>query len=352
VIYTSGTTGMPKGAVHSHAGLLRQLVALGDLWGVHEGDVTSLALPLFHVHGLCVGLLATLRVGGTVLLHAKFREPAVVADFAERGATLAMWVPTMVGRLLAAARAEPAAAAALGRARLLTVGSAALTADDLDAFEQHTGQRLLERYGMTETLITCSNPARGERRAGSVGPAVPGAELRVVDDDGSDLPPGARGELWVRAPWMFSGYLGGGAAPGAAGAGPDATPEGWFATGDVVERDVDGYVRIVGRRSVDIIKSGGFKISAREIEEVLAAHAEVAEVAVVGVPDATWGERVVAAVVPGAAAAPALEGRLVDYAATVLADYKRPRTVVLVGQLPRNALGKVLKVELRASLAS
>lgn len=343
LIYTSGTTGLSKGATLSHAAVVDGIAALTGLWGWTEHDVLSLQLPLFHVHGLCIGVHGALLAGMSMLVHPRFSAEAVVADTRDRGATVFMGVPTMYTRLLAHLRAHPDDAAALRNARLFTAGSAALPAADLEAFEQLTGHRILERYGMSETLITFSNPLEGERRPGSVGREVPGVRSRVVDDAGAQVDAGEIGELQVQTPAMMSGYWRNAEATEASFDGP------WFRTGDVVVRDDDGYLRIVGRKSVDIIKSGGFKISAREIEEVLLMHPAVAEAAVVGLPDATWGERIEAVVVLGEALEDA-DRVLIAHAAATLADYKKPRAVHVVNALPRNALGKLQKVALKAQL--
>ncbi len=343
LIYTSGTTGRSKGATLSHAAVLEGIAALTGLWGWSHADVLSLQLPLFHVHGLCIGVHGALLAGMCMLIHERFSAQAVVDDVANRGASVFMGVPTMYTRLLEHLDAHPREAASLRSARLFTAGSAALPAADLEAFERHTGHRILERYGMSETLITFSNPLVGERRPGAVGREVPGVLARVVDEHGAEVGPGVVGELQVQTPALMTAYWNN---PGATAASFDGP---WFRTGDVVERDEDGYVRIVGRMSVDIIKSGGFKISAREIEEVLLLHPAVAEVAVVGLPDVTWGERIEAVVVlrrplPDAAST------LVAHAAASLADFKKPRAVHVVESLPRNALGKLQKVALKRQL--
>ncbi len=344
LIYTSGTTGRSKGATLSHAAVVDGIEALTGQWGWTDEDVLSLQLPLFHVHGLCIGVHGALLAGMHMLVHARFSPEAVVDDVRDHGATVFMGVPTMYTRLLEHLRGHPRDAAALRRARLFTAGSAALPAADLEAFEQLTGHRILERYGMSETLITFSNPLDGERRPGSVGPEVHGVQSRVVDDAGTEVGAGEVGELQVQTPAMMLGYWRNADATEASFDGP------WFRTGDVVVRDDDGYLRIVGRKSVDIIKSGGFKISAREIEEVLLMHPAVVEAAVVGLPDATWGERIAAVVV----LADTLENPdavLIAHAAAHLADYKKPRTIHVVNALPRNALGKLQKVALKRQLS-
>ncbi len=337
LVYTSGTTGRSKGATLSHAAVVDGIAALTDLWGWSQDDVLSLQLPLFHVHGLCIGVHGSLLAGMCMRMHARFSAEAVVEDVARHGASVFMGVPTMYTRLLSHLDENPDAAESLRSARLFTAGSAALPAADLEAFARHTGHRILERYGMSETLITFSNPLVGERRPGAVGLEVPGVCARVVDEHATEVEPGVVGELQVQTPALMTGYWNNAKATAASFDGP------WFRTGDVVVRDDDGYVRIVGRMSVDIIKSGGFKISAREIEEVLLRHPAVAEAAVVGLPDATWGERIEAVVVlseplPDAAAT------LVAHAAASLADYNKPRALHVADALPRNALGKLQKV--------
>lgn len=346
IIYTSGTTGRSKGVLTSHGALTANLGATTALWRWSPDDTLALALPLFHVHGLGLGVLGALLRQVRVLLLPRFSPAAVARAFAEGGATVFMGVPTMYRQLLDWLDAHPERAAALARGRLFTSGSAALPAADLEAFAARTGHRILERYGMTETGFVLSNPHDGPRRAGTVGQPVPGWATRIVDDAGAACPIGEAGELQVRGDGLMDGYWG---LPDATAAA--TTPDGWFRTGDVVAVDADGYHRIVGRSSVDIIKSGGFKLSAREIEEVLATHPDVAEVAVVGAPDPTWGEAVAAAVVlrgrgeRGAAEVDegALLGELGAHVAAALADFKKPRRLAVVDALPRNALGKVQK---------
>jgi len=340
LVYTSGTTGPSKGVCLSLRAIVGNIEALTQAWRFTSDDFMSLSLPLFHVHGLCIGIFGALLHGMSVRLHARFSPAAVVDDF-RAGATVFMGVPTMYDRLLEHMQAHPEASAPLARARLFTAGSAALRPTLLKRFERLTGHRILERYGMSETLITLSNPYEGERRPASVGRAVPGCELRVVDETGHDLAPasGEIGELWVRGPFMMQGYWN---LPQKSAA---AFTEGWFRTGDVVVAEADGYLKIVGRRSVDIIKSGGFKISAPEIEEVLREHPAVRDVAVVGVPDERWGERIAAMVALRADCATDLE-TLAQWVGEHLADYKKPRQLEIVDDLPRNALGKLQKTKI------
>lgn len=341
LIYTSGTTGKSKGVELSYRALVANVAATTGLWEFSEADRLALALPLFHVHGLCLGIHGTLLHGMTALLFDRFEAGAVVDAFRTRGASIFMGVPTMYVRLLERIAGRPDEASALSRGRLFTAGSAPLPADDFRAFLRTTGHAILERYGMSETLFTLSNPFRGERRPGTVGLPVPGCEVRLAGDDGGDVPDGALGEILVKSNGIMTGYWGREAETRA------NFRDGWFLTGDVARRAKDGTVTIVGRKSVDVIKSGGFKISAREIEDVLRRHPLVREVAVVGAPDRVWGQRVVAAVVLSgrapAGGAPALLDELSAFSARHLADYKRPRQVVVLEVLPRNALGKVQK---------
>jgi acyl-CoA synthetase (AMP-forming)/AMP-acid ligase II len=345
LVYTSGTTGKSKGVELSYRALVEATEGLAGAWEWSEEDTLSLQLPLHHVHGLVVGIHCALLRGVRVRLHPRFSAQQVVDDI-RHGATIFMGVPTMYTRLLRHLETHPDDAPILARARLFTAGSAALPAEDLRRFEALTGHRIVERYGMTETLITLSNPLHGERRPGSVGLPLPGVRLRVVDDDGTPVPDGDPGELQVQGPGLMTGYRGRPDDTAAAFEGP------WFRTGDVVVREPDGYLRIVGRRSVDIIKSGGFKIGAREIEDVLATHPLVAEVAVFGVPDPEWGEAITAAVVPTCdVTEPELLAALQAHCAGALVDYKKPRRVLVLPELPRNAMGKVMKTELKVGLA-
>ncbi len=340
LVYTSGTTGKSKGAALSYGALVSNMEAVTGLWRFSEQDRIVLTLPLFHVHGLCIGVHGALLAGAAILMSERFDAREVVRAFAEQGATVFMGVPTMYVRLLGHLEQNPGDGAVLARGRLFTSGSAALPAAHFDEFERKTGHRILERYGMTETLFTLSNPYDGVRRAGTVGSPVPGCDVRLVEDDGDDVPEGSAGEVLVRGNSLMTEYWGRPAETAA------AFRDGWFSTGDVARRDADGYVSIVGRKSVDVIKSGGFKISAREIEDVLREHPSVRDVAVLGEPDAVWGEKVVAAVVLRDGRAPDPAGLLKELAAFTgrsLADYKRPRAVYVLAELPRNAMGKVQK---------
>ncbi|MFC4855581.1 acyl-CoA synthetase [Actinophytocola glycyrrhizae] len=337
VVYTSGTTGPPKGVVLPRRAVTSNLDALAAVWEWTGDDVLVHGLPLFHVHGLIVGVVGPLRRGGTLHHLGRFSSQAAAGELSG-AATMMFGVPTMYHRLALDCAADPALAKAIGGARLLVSGSAALPAADHERLAATTGQRVVERYGMTETLMNCSVRASGDRRPGAVGLPLPGVDLRLVDDAGAELT--ARdgdtvGEIEVRGENLFLGYLN----------RPDATAavlhEGWFRTGDMAVRDPDGYVRIVGRRATDLIKSGGYKIGAGEIENALLDHPAVAEVAVTGEPDEDLGERIVAWVVPNGA--PPDPAELADHVARLLAPHKRPRVVRYRESLPRNDMGKIMK---------
>lgn len=295
-MYTSGTTGPPKGAVLPRRAVAATLDALEDAWQWTGDDVLVHALPLFHVHGLILGILGPLRRGGSVRHLGRFSTEGVAREL-ESGGTMLFGVPTMYHRI-AEALAEPAAsgvlAKALAGARLLVSGSAALPVHDHERIAAATGRRVIERYGMTETLMNTGVRADGEARPGTVGAPLRGVELRLVEEDGSALAdPASIGEIQVRGPNLFTGYLNRPEATAAA-----LTADGWFRTGDMATLDPDGYVRIVGRKATDLIKSGGYKIGAGEIENALLDHPGVREAAVTGEPDPDLGERIVAWVVP------------------------------------------------------
>ena len=320
--YTSGTTGVPKGAVLSHANLLAGVESVALAWRWTAADRLVLSLPLFHVHGLCVGLHGTLLAGASAVLLARFDVDAVLDAARTHHATLFFGVPTMYHRFARSPRVRE-----LSTLRLCVSGSAPLPAELHRALAERAGQQVLERYGMTETLMNVSNPYDGERRPGSVGFPLPGVELKLSEDD----------EILLRGPNVFAGYW----------EQPEATAEsftdGWFRTGDLGAFDPDGYLRILGR-SKELIISGGLNVYPREVEDVLLSHDGVAEVAVVGTPSEEWGELVTAFIV--AAADRPSERAVIEFAAERLAPFKRPRAVHFVDSLPRNALGKVVKQEL------
>ncbi|MGW3680931.1 acyl-CoA synthetase [Streptomyces prasinus] len=344
VVYTSGTTGPPKGAVIPRRAIATTLDALADAWRWTGDDVLVHGLPLFHVHGLVLGVLGPLRRGGSVRHLGRFTTEGVTRELS-RGATMLFGVPTMYHRVAEALATEPELVEALAGARLLVSGSAALPVHDHERIAAATGRRVIERYGMTETLMNTSVRADGEARPGTVGVPLPGVELRLVEEDGSPVAAydgETVGEIQVRGPNLFTGYLN----------RPDATagaftPDGWFRTGDMAVRDADGYVRIVGRKATDLIKSGGYKIGAGEIENALLEHPGVREAAVTGEPDADLGERIVAWVVPSAPGAPPTLDELAGHVAARLAPHKRPRVLHHLAALPRNDMGKIMKRALR-----
>jgi malonyl-CoA/methylmalonyl-CoA synthetase len=322
LIYTSGTTGEPKGALLTHANLLASATATALAWRWEPHDRLLLSLPLFHVHGLGVGLFGSLRAGAEVVLRPRF-DANDVAERSAEGITMFFGVPAMYQRL-----ASRGAAQALRGLRLAVSGSAPLPATLAHELERQTGQLPLERYGMTETVMLTSNPYEGERKSGTVGFPLPGVELQLAAD----------GEVLVKGANVIAGYY----------QRPDAnaeafTDDGWFRTGDLGELDGDGYLTLVGR-SKELIITGGYNVYPREVEEVLGGHPKISEVAVVGRDSAEWGEEVTAVVVAGQ---PVGEQELKDYAAAHLAPYKVPKRIEFVDQLPRNALGKLVREKLK-----
>jgi malonyl-CoA/methylmalonyl-CoA synthetase len=334
ILYTSGTTGRSKGAMLSHANLASNALVLKDYWGWRPDDVLIHALPIYHVHGLFVALHGALLNGSTMIWHDRFDAGKVIDDLSR--ATMLMGVPTFYVRLAADPRLTPAAAATM---RLFVSGSAPLLESTFRAFEARTGHRILERYGMTEAGMICSNPLEGSRIPGTVGFPLPGISLRIADEAGMELPRGTPGVIELKGPNLFRGYW----------RRPEKTAEemradGYFVTGDIAVMDAEGRVSIVGRAK-DLIIAGGLNIYPREIELAIDAVPGVAESAVIGVPHADLGEAVVAVVTrsdPGLT-----EQSLLAAITPHLARFKQPRRLVFADALPRNAMGKVQKALLR-----
>jgi malonyl-CoA/methylmalonyl-CoA synthetase len=338
ILYTSGTTGRSKGAMLSHGNLLSNALTLKAYWDWQPGDVLIHALPIFHVHGLFVASHGALLNGSKMVWFGKFDPKATIARMA--GATVMMGVPTLYVRMLAEATLTREAVKTM---RLFISGSAPLLVETFDSWTERTGHVLLERYGMSETVMLTSNPCRaadGPRRRGTVGPALPGVQLRVMDDAGAPCPAGTIGHIQVRGPNVFAGYW---RMPEKTA--EEFTADGWFKTGDVGQVDPDAYVTIVGR-SKDLIISGGYNIYPAEIEGFLNDMPGVAESAVIGVPHPDFGEGVVAVVVaqPGATLDPAA---MIGQLKASIANFKVPKHLFVVADLPRNAMGKVQKNLLR-----
>ena len=340
IAYTSGTTGRSKGAMLLHRNLVANVAAVCEAWRWGPGDRLLLTLPLFHTHGLTVGAHGTLYTGATAELYRRFDADKVYDALLAGEATMFFGVPTMYTRLLKEAKVRGERPGSL---RLYVAGSAPLSPAAFVEFEELFGERILERYGMTETGMNLTNPYDGERRPGTVGMPFPGQEARVVGVKSPDsLGPGEVGEIEVRGPHVFAGYW----------RRPDATEEslggdGWFRTGDLGWVSPDGYYTITGRAK-ELIISGGYNVYPREVEEVLENCPGVTEVAVVGLPDEEYGEKVAAAVVRDDEGLEA--SKVIDFCRRDLAGFKRPREVVFVDELPRNALGKVQKHLVRDGL--
>ena len=339
ILYTSGTTGRSKGAMLTHGNLASNALALHRAWGFGPEDVLVHMLPLFHVHGLFVACHCVLLNGTAMRFHARFDPKKALADLAD--STVFMGVPTFYTRLLA----EPALdRAACARIRLFVSGSAPLLAETHVEFEARTGQRILERYGMTETGMLTSNPLVGDRRPGSVGPPLPGVQVRVMDDDDKPCATGGIGHVQVRGANVFPGYW----------RMPERnkeefTADGWFRTGDMGSLSADGYLTIVGR-SKDLIITGGYNVYPKEIELAIDELDGVKESAVVGVPHTDFGEAVTAIVVPTGTGRPS-EASIITALKAKLANFKVPKRVHFVDDLPRNAMGKVQKNVLRERFA-
>ena len=341
VMYTSGTTGPPKGVQIPRRALTTNLDALAEIWQWTGEDRVTHALPVFHVHGLVIGVLGPLRRGGQLEHVGRFSVQALAGSL-RRGATVMFAVPTMYTRIARELAEDRELAEAFAGARLLVSGSAGLPTTVHDRIRELTGQAIVERYGMTETLMNAGARLGEEVIPGRVGPPLPGVELRMVDEQGEVIDPTddeTIGEIAVRGPNLFKGYLN----------RPDATEEamrdGWFMTGDLATRNESGSLKLVGRKSTDLIKSGGYRIGAGEIEGALLEHPAVAEVAVTAAPDDDLGERIVAWVVCESGQNASAD-ELSDHVADLLTKHKRPREVHFVDELPRNAMGKVVKREL------
>jgi malonyl-CoA/methylmalonyl-CoA synthetase len=342
IIYTSGTTGKPKGALSTHGILEAQIESVVDAWAWTERDHILHALPLHHLHGILNALCSALYAGAACELLPRFDANTVWKRIAAAdGLTLFMGVPTMYAKLVEAwQRADEDQRARIANGckqlRLMTSGSAALPVSVLEQIHDITGHVLLERYGMTELGMVLGNPLHGTRHAGTVGVPFPRVEVRLVDDDHAPVAESQPGQIEVRGPNVFKGYW------NRADATREAlTSDGWFMTGDTAVRE-QGVYRMLGRTSVDILKTGGYKVSALEIEEVLREHPAIAECCVVGIADETWGQRVAVAVILKPEATLALEA-LRAWSKERMAPYKTPTLLKVVAELPRNAMGKVLK---------
>ncbi len=340
ILYTSGTTSRPKGVVSTHRQITEQITTLVGAWEWSAADHTVLCLPLHHIHGIINVLSCALWVGAICDMLPRFDANAVWERITRGGVTIFMAVPTIYVKLIAAWEAasperQKEMSGACQKLRLMISGSAALPVTTLEKWKEISGHTLLERYGMTEIGMALSNPLHGRRVPGSVGTPLPCVEVRLVDEAGREVAPSTPGEIEVRGPVVFKEYWN----------RPEATSqafrEGWFRTGDMAVIE-NGMYRILGRTSVDIIKSGGHKISALEVEEVLREHPRISECAVVGVPDPTWGERVCAAVVLRPVGSLDLDS-LRSWAKDRLAAHKLPSRLLVLETLPRNAMGKVTK---------
>jgi malonyl-CoA/methylmalonyl-CoA synthetase len=350
ILFTSGTTSRPKGVVSTHAMIEAQVRCLIEAWGWSDTDRSLHVLPLHHTHGIINALACPLWIGAICEMHEKFDPDRVWDTFAGGDVTVFMAVPTAYVKLIAVweeadsdrRRRWSEGGCAL---RLMVSGSAALPASVFARWEEITGHRLLERYGMTEIGMGLSNPLRGERRPGTVGYPLPAVEVRLVDEAGLPMDAeGEPGEIQVRGPGVFREYWN----------QPDSTraafADEWFGTGDIAQVE-DRYYRILGRRSVDILKTGGYKVSAIEIEETLRTHPAVRDCAVVGIPDDAWGDRVCAALVVTGPVAPETIEAVETWTRERLAPYKLPRRWRIVPDLPRNAMGKVQKHAVKALFA-
>lgn len=340
ILYTSGTTGKPKGVVTTHQNIQAQVTSLTTAWEWTSSDRILHILPLHHIHGIINVLTCALWAGAECQMLSKFDAETVWNRICDGGLTLFMAVPTIYVKLIAAWKTtssdrQKSMTAGCGKMRLMVSGSAALPVQVLEKWQSISGHFLLERYGMTEIGMALSNPLHGQRYSGYVGEPLPQVEVRLVDESGEIVPPGTPGEIQIKGPGVFLEYW----------QNPQATAkafqDSWFCTGDIAVVE-NGNYRILGRMSVDIIKTGGYKVSALEIEEVLTTHPDIQEGAVVGVADPEWGERVCAALVLQPQRQLTLES-FRSWAKEQLAVYKIPTKILIVEELPRNAMGKVTK---------
>ncbi|MCP4002108.1 MAG: AMP-binding protein [Gammaproteobacteria bacterium] len=335
LLYSSGTTGIPKGAKISHGNLSANIQTLAESWGFTSNDRLLHTLPIYHAHGLFVAIGCVLMSGSSMTFLSRFKTETVLDALPD--CTVMMGVPTFYTRLLTNKRLTPELCSNM---RLFISGSAPLSVESFTAFKKRTGHAILERYGMTETSMNASNPLEGERRPGSVGPALPGVSFRITDDNGNTLPTDEIGHLQVKGPNVFSGYWRMHKKSAA-----EFTEDGYFKTGDKAFIEADGYVTIVGRAK-DMVISGGLNVYPREVETLLDSLPDIAESAVIGVPHPDFGEGVVAIVVP-------LNNKQISGSALIaqirpqMATYKLPKQVFTIEQLPRNSMGKVQKNQLR-----
>jgi malonyl-CoA/methylmalonyl-CoA synthetase len=343
ILYTSGTTNLPKGVVTTHRNIAAQIESLLEAWDYSDTDHTLCILPLHHVHGIINVVSCTLWTGGKVQFLPHFDAQKVLDIFLHGDLNVFMAVPTIYFKLIEAVEAMPAEVQEQLRTRLKAFrlkisGSAALPVSVMEKWEGISGHRLLERYGMTEIGMAISNPYAGERRAGYIGKPLPGVEVRLVDDQQQEIGPGEIGEIQIKGDNVFLEYW---QRPEATA--QSFTADGWFMTGDTAVIE-DGYYRILGRTSMDIIKSGGYKLSALEIEEVLRTHPAIVDCAVVGLPSEEWGETVAAALVTKAE----IDLKALNtWMRERMPAYRVPRQYLLVAELPRNAMGKVTKKDVK-----
>ena len=342
LLYTSGTTGKPKGVVISHLNLKAQITSLQKAWGWTKQDKTVLTLPLYHVHGIVNILCCALASGATCRIHPRFDPQAVWNEFRKGDISLFMAVPTIYAKLIewydyVDSDEQMNLGKAVSNLRLTVSGSAPLSTSLFDRWYEISGHRMLERYGMTETGMILSSPLDGERRKGTVGQPLPGVSVKLVDEQRQEIAPGVPGEVLVNGKGVFSEYW----------RRPDETGaffhKGWFQTGDLSVEE-DGYYRLLGRLNQDIIKTGGHKVSALEIEEVLREHPDINDATVVSIHDNIWGEMVCAAVIPRTELLS--DDSILEWSKDKFINHKRPRRVLIMNDFPRNNLGKVIKSEL------